>query len=231
MCVSGGALLGKLQNILPRSALLTIYNRFVRTHLDYGDIIYDQAFNNSFHQKIESLQYNAALAITGVIRGTSRRKNYEELGLESLQQRHWYRKLCLFFKVYKNQCPRYLFDIIPQSNCQYRTRNEHFPSTIIESNKLDSNIRNSETLNIFKSTVSINFIISSSTTEYILTTKRFDEPLFLFFVKFLITYLVHVYVDGRKLRLMLHFRNDEKPYPYEKFRWEETPAYVAFYKR
>ena len=37
----------------------------LRTHLDYGDIIYDQAFNNSFHQNIESLQYNAALAITG----------------------------------------------------------------------------------------------------------------------------------------------------------------------
>ena len=25
----------------------------------------------------------------------------------------------------KNQCPKYLFDIIPQSNCQYRTRNAH----------------------------------------------------------------------------------------------------------
>ena len=90
------ALLCKFQNILPRSALLTIYKFFVRTHLDYGDIIYDQAFNNSFQQKIESLQYNAALAIAGAIRGTSREKNYQELGLESLQQRRWYRKLFLF---------------------------------------------------------------------------------------------------------------------------------------
>ena len=32
------ALLRKFQNILPRSALLTIYKCFVRTHLDYGDI-------------------------------------------------------------------------------------------------------------------------------------------------------------------------------------------------
>ena len=45
------ALLRKFQNILRRSALLTIYKCFVRTHLDYGDIIYDQAFNNSFLQK------------------------------------------------------------------------------------------------------------------------------------------------------------------------------------
>ena len=33
------ALLRKFQNILPRSALLTIYKCFVRTHLDYGDMI------------------------------------------------------------------------------------------------------------------------------------------------------------------------------------------------
>ena len=60
------ALLGKFQNILPRSTLVSICKCFVKTHLNYGDIIYDQAFNNSFHQKIESLQYNAALAVTGI---------------------------------------------------------------------------------------------------------------------------------------------------------------------
>ena len=48
-------------------------------------------------KKIESLQYNAALDVTGAIRGTSREKIYQELGLESLQQRRWYRKLGLFF--------------------------------------------------------------------------------------------------------------------------------------
>ena len=163
------AVLRKFQNIFPRSVLLTIYKCFVRTHLDCGDIIYDEDFNNSFHQKIESLQYNAALAITGAIRGTSRERIYQELGLQSLQQRRWYRKLCFFVKIYKSQCPKYLFDIIPQSNCQYRTRNaqnichinvkhqffknSYFPPTIIEWNKLDSNIRNSETLKIFKSKI------------------------------------------------------------------------------
>ena len=35
-------ILRKLQNILPRSALLTIYKSFIRPHIDYGDIIYDQ---------------------------------------------------------------------------------------------------------------------------------------------------------------------------------------------
>ena len=80
-------LLRKSPNILPRPALLTIYKCFIRPHLDYGDIIYDQAYNLSFHQKLESIQYNASLALTGAIRGSSREKLYQELGLESLQLR------------------------------------------------------------------------------------------------------------------------------------------------
>ena len=35
-------LLQKLQNLLRRSALLTIYKAFVIPHRDYTDIIYDQ---------------------------------------------------------------------------------------------------------------------------------------------------------------------------------------------
>ena len=38
-------LLRKLQNLLPRIALIKIYKAFVRPHLDYGDILYNQAFN------------------------------------------------------------------------------------------------------------------------------------------------------------------------------------------
>ena len=62
------ALLRKLQLILPRHALITIYKPFIRPYLNYGDILYDKAFNASFHQKIESIQYNACPAITGAIR-------------------------------------------------------------------------------------------------------------------------------------------------------------------
>ena len=47
---------------------------FHRPYLDYDDIIYDQAYNLSFHQKLESTQYNAALALTEAIRGSSGEK-------------------------------------------------------------------------------------------------------------------------------------------------------------
>ena len=79
----------KLQNFLPRTTLITIYKAFVRPHLDYGDILYDQAFNSSFHDRLESVQYNTCLALTEAIRGTSKEKLYQELGLESLRLRRW----------------------------------------------------------------------------------------------------------------------------------------------
>ena len=74
-----------LQNLSPRAALITLHKAFVRPHLDYGDIIYDQAHSASFHKKLEPLQYNACLGITRAIRGSSREKLYQELGFESLQ--------------------------------------------------------------------------------------------------------------------------------------------------
>ena len=60
-------LLRKLQTLLPRAPLITIYKLFIRHHLNYGDIIYDQTFNMSFQQKMETIQHNAALPITGAI--------------------------------------------------------------------------------------------------------------------------------------------------------------------
>ena len=62
---------------------------------------------------MDSVQYNAALAITGAIRGTSREKLFQKLGLESDCKRQLYRKLCYFFKIFKGQSPEYLFRILP----------------------------------------------------------------------------------------------------------------------
>ena len=170
-------LLRKLQTLLPKPPLITIYKWLIRSHLDYGDMIYDQTFNMSFQQKMESIQYNAALAITGAIRGSSREKLYQELGLESLQQQRWYRKLCCFYKILKSQSPKYLYSIISIHNTSYRARqcskipainvkhdffkNTFFPSTIIEWNKLDWEIKNSESIVTFKKRI-LSFIRPSA---------------------------------------------------------------------
>ena len=118
---------------------------------------------------MESIQHNAALAITGAISGTSRAKLYQELGLESIQERRWYRKLCYFLKIFKGQSPDYLSKILPSIRRAHNTRNvdyipcfntrhnffrnSFFPSTLIEWNNLAINIRNSESYAIFKKSI------------------------------------------------------------------------------
>ena len=67
-----------------------MYKAFVRSHLDYCHVIYHlppllyQAplgvSLNSLMEKVERVQYQAALAITGAWNGSSRTKHYEELG-------------------------------------------------------------------------------------------------------------------------------------------------------
>ena len=144
-------LLQKLQKTLLRLVLITMYKAFVRPHLDYGDMIYDEAYNETFHQKLECSQYNTCLSLSG----SSREKLYHELGLEFLQRQHWYRKLCLFYKIFKENKHIYLFNLILTKKLDYNTRNtdkitlfhtKHnffkncfLPSTVIKWNKLDFN--------------------------------------------------------------------------------------------
>ena len=67
-------LLRKFQHTLPRKSLVTIYESFIRPHLDYGDVIYDRTCNELFHQILGFLQCSAAIAITGRTRGSSSEK-------------------------------------------------------------------------------------------------------------------------------------------------------------
>ena len=112
-------LVRKFQQILPRQSLITIYKSFIRPHLDYGDIVYDRAFNESFHKYLESIQYNAAIAITGAIIDISSEKLFQELGLESLKSRRWLRELCSFYNIFHKKSLSYLFQLIPPNNNVY----------------------------------------------------------------------------------------------------------------
>ena len=104
----GIGLLKYLSKYLPRHTLNELYKLYVRPHLDYGDVIYhippkvcefsqNIALSNLM-DKVESVQYSAALAVSGTWRGTSREKLYAELGWESLSSRRWSRRLTLFYK-------------------------------------------------------------------------------------------------------------------------------------
>ena len=84
----------------------------VRPDLDYCDVIYhipvktremsnfDCSRTLQYSMKLlESTQYQAALAVSGAWKGSSREKNYEELGWESLDHRRTFRRLTQFYKI------------------------------------------------------------------------------------------------------------------------------------
>ena len=158
----GVSVIRKMNLLLPRSSLLTIYKSFVRPHLDYGDIIYDQPNNSRFSHKIETVQYNSALAITDAIRGTSKYKLYQELGLEPLKDRGWLRRMLYLYKIISTKLLPCLYELIPslQRSRRYpgcfqtlRCRTTLFQNSFLpftEWNKLDTDSKNIDSHAMFR---------------------------------------------------------------------------------
>ena len=113
----------KLSLFLLWKTLLKICKSFVRPSLDYGDAIYDKPFNEFFKTKVEMIQYWAALVITRAIKGTSCDHLYQEIGLESLADRRWSRKIFFFHKIVNGLLPSYLQSYLSHYNYgEYQTR-------------------------------------------------------------------------------------------------------------
>ena len=110
-----------------------MYKLYVRPHLDYGDLIYhkdDPEVSLSLTKRLESVQYTAALAVTGAWKGTNKSKLLDELGWEYLHDRRRYLRLTHFFKLLKGDAPEYLTAPIPQpkqSNYSWREQNVFEP--------------------------------------------------------------------------------------------------------
>ena len=120
-----GAMLESIDRILTAPSLITLYKSFVQPQLDYADITHDEPSNLNLCSKIETCQYNAALAITGGIRGFSKEKLYQKLRLEYLSSRRWLRKLCNFYRIVRNKSPGYLYKYILPGDRAYLTRNSN----------------------------------------------------------------------------------------------------------
>ena len=101
--------------------------------------------------------------------------------MESLQLRRWFRTRSCFYKLFNSEHPHYLFKLIPSRRSSYVTKNIHsipffktrhtflknsfFASTIIEWNKLDHNIKNSNCSNIFRKSI-LKFIRPSANSFF-----------------------------------------------------------------
>ena len=116
---------------------------------------------------LERTQYQAALAVSGAWKGTSRTKIYDELGWETLDQRRMFRRLTQFYKIMTGLTPEYLRIPIPLLHGHlfghrltnvlktlvgtYRYQNSFFPDSVILWNLLDPDLRGAESLSIFLS--------------------------------------------------------------------------------
>ena len=118
-------------------------------------------------KNIEQAQYTAAPAVKGAWKGTSKQRQYEELGWESMYDRRWYRRLCHFFQLRQSKTQEYLFnEIPPEQQIPYiirnprsydpkgckteRFSNSYFTNTVYEFNLLESEIKDSKTISQFK---------------------------------------------------------------------------------
>ena len=109
------------------------------------------------------------MVITGAIKGTSQLKIYDELGIESLKFRRWFRRSCVFYKIKTTQIPKYLYELLPTESETYNSCNREnvetyycrtdlfkysfFPYVIVEWNKLDVNLRNAKSFLIFRNSL------------------------------------------------------------------------------
>ena len=133
-------LLRKLQNILSRPLLMTIYKAFVRPHLEYGDITYDEAYKKNSIRNLEIFKRKLLPRIRLGIPPTS-----------MLVQ-----KSSFILKMFKGSKLVFIFNLIPTKSLDYNTKNTdkitlfhtkhnffkiYFsPPTVTEWNKLNPNL-------------------------------------------------------------------------------------------
>ena len=129
---------------------------------------------NSLMEKIERVQYQAALAVTGAWQGSNCSQLNEELGWETLSDRRMGRMILQIHKIMNNKTPSYLKDKLPPPNHRPlsnrplvnvfreikfksdRYKNSFFPDVISSWNKIVSNFDDFPSFDVLK-----NHVVSS----------------------------------------------------------------------
>ena len=98
-----------------------MYDAFARSLLDYCDLIHhipptltERGLTpHNLMEKVERIQYQAALPIMGAWPGSNRLKIYEELGWETLSDRRLCKRVLQIHKIIGGKRPSYLKDKFP----------------------------------------------------------------------------------------------------------------------
>jgi len=152
VATKGLGLLKFLSKFMNRDKLNLMYKMYVRSHLDNGDVIYHNQ-SAEMMKKLESVQYNAGLIVSGCWKGTSMDKIYSKLGWESLDDRRNFRRLSLYYKIKNNLSPKYMVSLAKNFSTRISARfsNSFFPYCYHKWNLLDEKLKKSSSLSVFKS--------------------------------------------------------------------------------
>ena len=55
------------------------------------------------------------------LKGYPNLRIFDELGIESMKFRRWFRQLCVFYKIKTTQTPKYLYELLPTELHTYNT--------------------------------------------------------------------------------------------------------------
>ena len=105
-------LLRSYKFILDRKSLRKLYFTFIRSILEYADIVCDNCTQQQSNE-IEKIQLEAGRIVSGTTKLVELDKLYKELGWLKLSERRVLHKLFLFFKMENGLTPLYLTNLIP----------------------------------------------------------------------------------------------------------------------
>ena len=157
-----------LKFTINRKSLETIYFAYIRSLLEYADVLWDNCTQQQCNE-IEKIQLEAGRIVTGATKLVEIDKLYKELGWWKLSERRDLHKLFLFFKMNHGLSPLYLSNLLPLHVGElstYKLRNadnyvgihantrayaeSFFPSTLQAWNNLPESVRPADTLAAFK---------------------------------------------------------------------------------
>ena len=122
-------ILNSLSKTLSRRSLDILYKTYVRSVLEYSDVLFCNTTQLNF-DKLDEVEKRAGRIVSGAIRGTSSDTLYSELSWESLRSRRENRMLLLYSDIVHGRAPDYLSEHIPPSVEEriqggYNLRNRH----------------------------------------------------------------------------------------------------------
>ncbi|CAC5398420.1 unnamed protein product [Mytilus coruscus] len=103
----------RMRHLLPRLCIEKLYKAFVRSLLDYADVIYDNCSSGADFANIEHVQRRACIISTGAIRVTKHVTLLKEVGLELLKIRRKVHRLTYLYKIKNHLVPDYLRNFHP----------------------------------------------------------------------------------------------------------------------